>query len=148
LPPWPIATITITAKTPTMIPSAVSRLRSLCRRRFLIPKRKVSNRKFNIRANSNCNLQFAIRKWLHGRNHFLENHRQENSRQDCIRGRAVSGDQRHRAAGADSRAGDPQAPERHAERSDLQRRATGGANVYRGAKSDGAIRKKRLSNRL
>src|SRR5262245_42995531 len=45
----------MTAATPSMIPSAVSKLRSLCRRRFLMPRRKVSMRKLSI-----ADLRFAI----------------------------------------------------------------------------------------
>jgi hypothetical protein len=48
LAPSPIATMMMTAATPMMIPSAVSRLRSLWSRRFFNPSRKVSSKKFSI----------------------------------------------------------------------------------------------------
>ena len=42
LPPWPSATITITASTPKMMPSAVSKDRKRCNIRLRRPRRKFS----------------------------------------------------------------------------------------------------------
>src|SRR5688500_9078255 len=141
-----MATMMMTAATPKMMPNAVRRLRSLCRRRFFSARRKVSRRKMSIGKvtgywilDTGCahalsrmldtpsiEYQVSSSSSLYARNHLLQDHRQADSGQDRVRGRAVHRDPRHPAGGAGAHPGDPEETHRHAQRPRTRRRGAGG----------------------